>query len=49
MPPVRNQVPPPTRTFLPFYLWGKFKMLVLNGDPPTNFYAGNAGHTGGRP
>jgi hypothetical protein len=24
-------------------LWGKFKMLVVNGDPPMIFYPGNAG------
>ena len=33
----------PTRTFLPVYLWGKFKMLILGGDPPMLFYSGNAG------
>ena len=43
LPPVRNKVPPPARTFLPFYLWGKFRMLILGNDPPMLFYAGNAG------
>jgi hypothetical protein len=43
IPPVRNKVPPPTRTILPLYLWGKFKMLILGGDPPMIFGAGNAG------
>ena len=43
VPPVRNKVPPPRWTFLPIHLWGKFKMLILGGDPPLTFYAGNAG------
>jgi hypothetical protein len=43
VPPVRNQVPPPRWTFLPVHLWGKFKMLILGGDPPLTFYVGNAG------
>jgi len=43
LPPVRNKVPPPSRTFLPFYLWGKFRMLILGNDPPMLFYPGNAG------
>ena len=43
IPPVSNKVPPPTRTFLPLYLWGKFKMLILGGDPPMIFYPGNVG------
>ncbi|HEV3139652.1 MAG TPA: hypothetical protein VGY57_04005, partial [Vicinamibacterales bacterium] len=47
VPPVSNLVPPPSRTFLPMYLWGKFKMLILGVDPPMVFYAGNAGTPGG--
>jgi len=47
IPPIVNQVPRPSRTFLPLFLWGKFKMLVLGGDPPMTFYAGNAGSGGG--
>ena len=43
VPPVRNKVPPPRPTVLPFYLWGKFKMLILGGDPPIVVHAGNAG------
>ncbi len=43
IPPVSNKVPRPTRTFLPLYLWGKFKMLILGIDPPIVFYSGNAG------
>jgi mono/diheme cytochrome c family protein len=43
VPPVRNKVPRPTRTLLPAYLWGKFRMLVLGGDPPMTFFAGNIG------
>ena len=49
VPPVANKVPPPRRAFLPFYLWGKFKMLILEQDPPMVFFPGNAGTTGGRP
>jgi mono/diheme cytochrome c family protein len=48
VPPVANKVPPPRRAFLPFYLWGKFKMLILGQDPPMVFFPGNAGTTGGR-
>ena len=47
VPPVSNKVPAPKRTFLPVYLWGKFKMLILGADPPMIFYPGNAGTTGG--
>ena len=43
IPPVKNKVPRPSRTFLPVYLWGKFKMLILGQDPPMLFYTGNAG------
>jgi hypothetical protein len=43
IPPIRNKVPAPSRTFLPFYLWGKFKMLILGNDPPMIFYPGNVG------
>jgi mono/diheme cytochrome c family protein len=48
VPPVTNKVPAPRRTFLPIYLWGKFKMLILGQDPPMVFFPGNAGLTGGR-
>ena len=48
VPPVTNKVPAPRRAFLPFYLWGKFKMLILGQDPPMVFFPGNAGVTGGR-
>jgi mono/diheme cytochrome c family protein len=47
IPPVFNKVPRPTRTFLPFYLWGKFKMLILAEDPPILLYPGNAGVAAG--
>jgi hypothetical protein len=46
IPPIRNKVPRPTRTALPLFLWGKFKMLVLGDDPPMIFYPGNAGSAG---
>ena len=48
VPPVSNRVPKPTRTFLPVYLWGKFKYLMLGDDPPMVFFPGNAGAKGGR-
>jgi cytochrome c oxidase cbb3-type subunit 2 len=43
VPPVSNRIPPPSRTFLPLYLWGKFRMLILGSDLPMTFHAGNAG------
>jgi cytochrome c oxidase cbb3-type subunit 2 len=46
VPPIVNKVPAPSRTILPVHLWGKFKMLMLGGDPPMTFYAGNAGQRG---
>ena len=48
VPAVSNKVPPPTRPFLPVYLWGKFKMLILGDDPPMVFFAGNSGAKGGQ-
>jgi cbb3-type cytochrome c oxidase subunit III len=48
VPAVSNQVPAPSRAALPVYLWGKFRMLILGGDPPIVFYAGNAGTKGTR-
>jgi mono/diheme cytochrome c family protein len=47
VPPVRNKVPRFTRTVLPIYLYQKFQLLILGGDPPSYFYAGNAGITSG--
>jgi mono/diheme cytochrome c family protein len=46
VPAVSNKVPPPSRPFLPVYLWGKFKMLILGDDPPTVSFPGNAGTKG---
>jgi mono/diheme cytochrome c family protein len=46
VPPVSNKVPPPSRPLLPVYLWGKFKMLILGGDPPMVFFTGNSGAKG---
>ncbi len=48
VPAVSNRVPPISRPFLPVYLWGKFKMLILQNDPPINIFPGNAGSAGGR-
>ncbi len=48
IPAVKNRVPPPTRPWLPVYLWGKFQMLILQKDPPIVIFSGNAGSTGGR-
>jgi cbb3-type cytochrome c oxidase subunit III len=45
-PPVSNKVPPARKPWLPVYLWGKFNMLILGGDPPMVFFSGNAGTTG---
>src|SRR5580765_769145 len=46
VPAVVNKVPAPSRPFLPVYLWGKFKMLMLGDDPPMVFFPGNAGVKG---
>ncbi len=43
IPPVRNAVPKPARTQLPFFLWAKFRMLFMGDDVPSYIYAGNAG------
>lgn len=43
VPAVRNKVPPLSHTALPSYLWGKFNMFFLGGDPPIVVYPGNAG------
>jgi mono/diheme cytochrome c family protein len=43
VPAVWNKVPEPSWTFLPAYLWGKFKVLILGDDPATTWYPGNAG------
>jgi hypothetical protein len=44
--PVSNKIAPPSRPFLPVYLWGKFPDADLGGDPPMVFFAGNAGTKG---
>ena len=44
----RTRCRAPTRPFLPSYLWGKFKMLILGDDPPIVIFPGNAGARGGR-
>ena len=43
IPPIVNRVPRPSRTALPLFLWGKFRMLILGNDPPMTFFAGNVG------
>jgi len=48
VPPVSNKVPEITRPLLPMYLWGKFKMLILQDDPPIIIYPGNVGTKGGQ-
>jgi hypothetical protein len=48
VPPISNKVPPPRYKFLLSYLWGKFNMLILGGDPPIVIFGGNAGVQGGR-
>jgi cytochrome c oxidase cbb3-type subunit 2 len=48
LPPVSNRVPKPKTPFLPVYLWGKFRMLILGEDLPMLFFPGNAGTKGGQ-
>jgi mono/diheme cytochrome c family protein len=48
VPPVSNRVPAPTFKFFPSYMWGKFKLLILGGDPPMAIFPGNAGAAGGQ-
>jgi hypothetical protein len=47
VPPVSNRVPRPRFRSLPTYLWGKFNLLILGGDPPMSIFPGNAGTKGG--
>jgi cbb3-type cytochrome c oxidase subunit III len=47
VPPVSNKVPPPRFRWLGSYLWGKFNLLILGGDPPLEIFTGNAGTPGG--
>jgi mono/diheme cytochrome c family protein len=44
--PVSNRVPEPKWTFLPLYLWGKFRLLILGEDLAITYYPGNAGTMG---
>jgi len=46
IPPVRNKVPPPTKTALLRHIWLKFSMFFLGLDPPIVLFAGNVGDTG---
>lgn len=48
VPPVSNKVPAPKYKFLPAYLWGKFKLLILGDDPPIVILPGNVGAKGGQ-
>jgi cbb3-type cytochrome c oxidase subunit III len=48
VPPVSNRVPAPRYKFFPSYMWGKFKLLILGGDPPIAIFPGNAGTPGGQ-
>ena len=48
VPPVSNRIPSHRQPFLPVYLWGKFKLLMLGDDPPIAFFPGNAGSRGGQ-
>jgi mono/diheme cytochrome c family protein len=43
LPPVSNRVPAPRPPNIGSYLAGKFRMLVLQKDPPLYAYPGNAG------
>jgi mono/diheme cytochrome c family protein len=46
VPPVRNQIPPPTRPGVFTYLGDKFQALMLGKDFPIVLFAGNAGSAG---
>jgi cytochrome c oxidase cbb3-type subunit 2 len=46
IPPVRNQIPPPTRPGLVTYLTSKFQLLMRGRDFPIVLLAGNAGSAG---
>ena len=48
VPPISNSVPKPNSKFLPFDLWGKFRLLILGDDTSTIFFSGNAGAQAGR-
>lgn len=48
VPPVSNRIPKPKSPFLPVYLWGKFRMLVLGWDAPMTIFHHNAGSKGGQ-
>jgi mono/diheme cytochrome c family protein len=43
LPPVSNRIPAPRSPNIVTYLTGKFRMLILQKDPPLYVYAGNAG------
>jgi len=47
VPPVSNKVPRPRYKPFPAYLWGKFNLLILGGDPPIAIFTGNIGAQGG--
>ena len=50
LPPVSNRIPAPQSPNIVSYLVGKFRMLILQKDPPLFSYPGNAGvaNEGGR-
>jgi len=43
LPPVSNRIPAPRSPNIVSYLAGKFRMLILQKDPPGYNYPGNAG------
>ncbi len=43
LPAVHNEIPQPKRPNIFAYLWGKFQMLILKKDVPSQIYPGNAG------
>jgi mono/diheme cytochrome c family protein len=43
LPAVTNRIPPPRQPNIASYLAGKFRMLILEQDPPLYEYPGNAG------
>jgi len=43
IPPVVNRVPHLKWASFPVYMWGKFKLLILGGDPPIVFFPSAGG------
>ena len=46
LPPISNATPGPNELSLVPYLWGKFRVLILQHDIPGSTFPGNAGTPG---